>query len=148
MEKRVPVLTFLSGFIVGAGLLALLSFNYGSSSPNTPPRGVTQVDTTVAKASFSRYYSSAEVSPMAFKGFYIDTTQINALVDLRKLSSRLPGFRIYMGKNVSNAYVGIIVGVNSNGLDQVTGPIYLTNSPQTGPCPFVCDVASPIIRNK
>ena len=139
-------LLFVSGVFTGAGLLSVMSFTGGSDPPTSPPV-VTPITLPDANANFRRYYNGAEVAPTPFKGFYVDTVQIRALSQLHRLYPSLPGFRVYMGRDLSNASVSVVVGVDSRGLDLTSNTMYMTSSlVRSGPCPFVCDQQSPITR--
>lgn len=143
-----PLITFIAGIVVGLGILGVSSIQ-GSSPQSDLPRGVTPVSTSVANSAFRLYYSSAQVPTEKFKGFYFDTTQLNAVNYLHKIYKSVPGFRLYLAKDATSGKFGsIIVGVDNAGKDAVSGAIYMTTVTNPGPCPYVCDEASPIIKTQ
>jgi hypothetical protein len=139
-----PMVTFVSGVVIGIGTMALIS--HPCTSDNISEAGITLIAPGDANTLVNNYAGSEDKVPTEpVKGFYLDTTQLNAMRIIGRQNSSLPGFRIYLGKNSSNLIQGIVVGVDNRGMDVYTGKIYTTTSPNCGPCPWVCDVSSPII---
>ncbi len=106
--------------------------------------GITPITDTEAKTLLTKYISTAVKPTSPVKGVFLDRQQLDAMNKLVQENPAVPGFRVFFGMEVSGAKVGIVVGVNDANQDQVTRSIFKTLSPKTGPCPPVCDQASPI----
>ena len=143
-KKRITLaaMTFIMGIGVGISLFALFSFTRTTPVPE-PPQDYTSVSAASANGYLRSYLSAAPVINQKIKGFYLDTLQLNAMKMIFEENKKLAGFRIYIGVENRNQ-VGIVVGVDSQGKDATSNGIYKTNSIKTGPCPYDCDVESPI----
>lgn len=139
-SKWLPVLTFVSGMFAGALFLGILSF----TPPNPPMEVITAAN---AHTYYLNYMGRALPYNNVIKGYVIDLEQYNAMAQLYKDNSQLAGFRIYNGIDNSSTNLGIVVGITSQGLDDVAGKIYKTTARSVGPCPPVCDNSSPIIHD-
>jgi hypothetical protein len=137
------VLPFFLGAVLGFSLFAMVSFTRADAPVNSPPEP-DSISATDANVLLKRYLVTATTSPTPIKAFYIDLKQLDAMKLLLNKNSTLAGFRVYLGKTPGNNQVGIVVGVDNRGLDVATKTIYRTDSPQSGPCPTVCDASSPI----
>jgi hypothetical protein len=130
--------TFLSGILLGASAIALVSFRASQPAPS-PAR----ISLEEANMLYKNYYNSASPSNSVFSGFAINREQLSAISALAAENQGLSGFRVYMGYDPSAGNVGIIVGVNGSDQD-ITSTIYRTSSGSSGPCPTICDVNSPV----
>ena len=110
-----------------------------------PPEGVMPITIEDAKILFQNYQASAERPAVPVKGVLLDRAQLAAMNTLLKDNPTLSAFRVFFGKETSGDQVGIVVGVDENNADLISRGIYKTLSSKTGPCPPVCDKASPII---
>lgn len=139
-------LGFLTGGAAVLSLLALLSFSVVSGSPAgaAPGGDFVPVPAATAGVYVKNYVAGAVPVEAPVKGFTIDKAQYNAMMALDRENAALAGFRIYLGKNGEGRPVAIVVGVEGSGLDAVKNSVFSTDSWKTGPCPPVCDVASPI----
>lgn len=134
--------TFISGIIIGISAIGLFSFTNATAVPAALP-GVNKISVQDAKTLFQNYFTTATPMNSAVKGFALNKEQLSALNLLSNENPKLTAFRIYLGKNNTAGNVGIIVGVNSSGLDE-TSSIYQAAAGQSGPCPPICDAASTI----
>jgi hypothetical protein len=136
---------FFSGMILTISFMGLFAFSSGPGS-SAPGGGNVPVSATVANGYFKNYMAGAVSFNQVIKGFTVDKNQLEAMNTIAKENTTLQSFRIYMGKDNKTAPVSIVVGIDSRGMDAVNNTIYSTNSPGN-PCPPVCDVASPIIKD-
>ena len=139
------VIGFFSGIVVTISFMGLFAFSSGPGSP-APGGGNVPVSVAVANGYFKNYMASAVSVNQVIKGFTVDKNQLEAMNNIAKENTTLRGFRIYMGRDNNANPVSIVVGIDGKGLDAVNNTIYNTNSPGN-PCPPVCDVASPIIKD-
>jgi len=139
------VIGFFSGIVLTISFMGLFAFSSGPGS-STPGGGNVPVSATVANGYFKNYMASAVSVNQVIKGFTVDKNQLEAMNNIAKENTTLRGFRIYMGKDNNANPVSIVVGIDGKGLDAVNNTIYNVNSPGN-PCPPVCDVASPIIKD-
>ena len=147
MKKNKFVLisvTFILGAVFGISLIAVLSF-VNSDNPPSPNPVITQITLSEANHYFLNYYTKADSIKDKFKGFYVDRVQLEAMNTL-SVDQNLVGFRLYMGKGNSAEKISIIVGITNTFSDAANGKIYRTESKSSGPCPFLCDVGSPITQ--
>jgi hypothetical protein len=138
--------TFILGAVFGISLIAVLSFVNPANSPSSSPDPVV-IPITISDANhyFLNYYAKADSIKDKFKGFYVDRLQLEAM-NILATDKNLVGFRLYMGKNNTNENIGIVVGITNTFSDAASGKIYKTESKSSGPCPFLCDVSSPITQ--
>jgi hypothetical protein len=143
--------TFILGAVFGISLIALFSF-VRTPNPPSPNPPLTIISTVEANKLFHNYYDFAVPMKDKLKGFYIDRPQLDALNELAR-NSNLVGFRIYLGKTAPNGdTLSIIVGATNRMLDDVTATnipttkVYKIESRNTGPCPPLCGVESPITK--
>jgi hypothetical protein len=139
------VIGFFSGVVLTISFMGLFAFSSGPGS-SAPGGGNVPVSATVANGYFKNYMASALSVNQVIRGFTVDKNQLEAMNNLAKENTTLQGFRIYMGKDNNAQSISIVVGVDSRGMDAVNNTIYNTNSPGN-PCPPVCDVSSPIIKD-
>ncbi len=139
-------LTFAIGLLSGIFLLGIYSFTVEIPS-STPTPGVTTIPVGDANTMFKNYYSTATSMNKRFKGFSINREEFQAIKTLFSQNESLNACRIYMGKDRNNNSVRMVVGMNNNGGDVISSGIYKTPSSLSGPCPSVCDNASPITAN-
>lgn len=135
------------GAIAGAAIAMLLSTCCCHRSCPTdhcvlPPdsTGLTHVDTTKANTFFKAYMLTPQ-SIDTLKAFSINLAQFNAMKLIMQHDSTVHGFRIYMGKD-SSVNVRMVVGFGS---PEKVDYIYQTSEENSGPCPDVCDLTSPIM---
>ena len=136
-------LGFLTGTVFGISVIVILSF---TSGPGNPGSGITPISPADAHTYCKNYFSTTEAFNQVIKGFTLDRSQFEAMNSLVRENSTLTGFRVYFGKDSNSKKVGIVVGIDSNGKDAVNNTIYNTSSPTLDPCPPICDVSSPIIK--
>ncbi len=134
---------FFTGLFAGLSILAFWAFT-GSPSGAAGGSEMVPVPAATANQYLKNYLAGAVPLNAALKGFSIDRNQVAAMDALLKENAALAGFRIYLGKNGEGKPVAIVVGLDALGNDAVKNTIYSTEAPKTGPCPPVCDVASPI----
>ena len=137
--------TFILGAVFGISLIAVLSFANPDNppSPGPIPSIITPAD---ANHYFLNYYAHADSIPGKLKGFTVDRLQLEAMNNLVANDRNLVGFRLYMGKSDIAEKISIVVGLTSVSSDATVGRIYKTESRNSGPCPTLCDVNSPITR--
>lgn len=138
--------TFFLGVVFGVSLIAILAFTRSDSSePNPTPRLISPDE---ARTLFNAYYNAAQTITAKPRGYTIDREQLDVLKDLANQysSTNIPRFRIYMGRDAQGVMKSIVLGVDASGHDFTTGSIWRTDSPVSGPCPFLCDDNSSIIR--
>lgn len=141
-----PVAGFLAGIVSGISIIGLFAF---SNSPVSPGSGGGNSPISAADANtyFKNYMATAASLNQVVKGFTVDKSQLDAMNSIIAENAQLTGFRIYFGKDPGGQKSAIVVGVDSYGHDAVSNTIYHTSAPNNNPCPPVCDVTSPIIRN-
>jgi hypothetical protein len=136
-------LTFFLGVAFGVSLFAILAFK-GSDTPQPGP-SAPPISCSEARTLFYNYFNTAQTITARPKGYTIDRTMLTSLNSLATAYPNLQRFRIYIGKDARGVTQGIVLCVDAAGLDYCGGNIYQTNSPETGPCPFLCDDNSQII---
>jgi hypothetical protein len=134
-------LVFVIGILAGVYVPRLYSAFFITNNPAAIP-GITQIKVPEANKLFNDYYVGAPRPDSAFKGFWIQKDQLQALSLLAKAYPNFAGFRIYMGPD-SPVRTRIFVGVTSADRDDITC-IYRTTSGTSDPCPPICDTQSPI----
>ena len=144
-ETKLPFLSFTAGVLFTIILIGIYSFSSEVPGSALPP-GNSKISVQDANDMFLRYYNSAPSLNARFKGFSVNREEFQAINTLFSKDGTLTACRVYMGKDVNNNDVRIVVGVNSNGLDVVTGGVYQTQSAGSSPCPTICDMASPIVK--
>ena len=140
------IVPFIVGAIFGISIFAFLSFSRMSASPEPQVVAVSAISPSDANTIVKHFLSTATTPTVPTKGFYVDLQQLEAMNKLMKENASLAGFRLYLGRGADEAQVGIVVGVDSKGIDATMNTVYKTNSPKTGPCPPVCDQNSPITK--
>ena len=144
MEKKkltLRSLPFLSGVISGGLLFGLFLLISGSKSPD-PPVQTNSLSLSSAKIYFHQYLSKQPLHIDTLKGIAIDLDQLNAMKSILDLNPKVKGFRIYFGlDNVSNR-IGIVVGIDNMGHDDLTN--IMQTSRTYDPCPPICDSPSQI----
>ena len=135
---------FLAGIVSGISIIGLLAFTNNSASPGP---GNSAIPATVANTYFKNYMAGATVYNQVIKGFTIDKTQLDAMNSIAAENSLLTGFRIYFGKDNNAQKIAIVVGIDASGRDAVTNTIYNSMATSNNPCPPICDVNSPIVKN-
>ena len=145
----IPLIALLAGVIIGAAIMWMMINCCCQKSCSKDPAvtdnldslGVLAIDTIAANNYFKAYYSNA--TPVILKGFTISLKQFSAMKSIAAGDASIGGFRVYLGMN-GQAEVRMVVGTGSP--DKVQ-KIYLTDGVGSGPCPNVCDVESPIIKD-
>jgi hypothetical protein len=146
------VLTFLIGALIGG---ALVWFCYCGccqkkcdhmcqyATTQTSKDAPKLIDVKVANKYF-RTYMLKPVSVDTLKAFTINLEQFQAMGRILSEDASVHGFRIYMGADsIPSNQVMMVVGTGS---PDKTSSIYKTSSADSGPCPFICDVNSPITK--
>ncbi|MCX6303992.1 MAG: hypothetical protein NT040_03400 [Bacteroidetes bacterium] len=87
-------------------------------------------------------YMNHPDSAIPFKAFSINLEQFNAMKLIANGDTSVHGFRVYMGMD-SLTPVRMVVGTGSP--DKVR-LIYMTEESGSAPCPWLCDVTSPIMN--
>ena len=139
------VVAFVAGILLGVSTLGLLSFT-GAVTVPAPVQATSKISLQDAQSLFRNYFSKAAPTNAVFKGFALNKAQLGALNSLSAENPNLAGFRIYMGMDNSNASVGIIVGIDNTGKDNMNS-IYKASAGPSGPCPTICDGTSGITAN-
>lgn len=137
--------TFLSGIILGVTAISLFAFTGSGVAPASSP-AVSKISVQEANVLFKNYFSSASPSNSVFKGFAINRDELAAMNNLVNENAGLAGIRVYMGNDNTLGKVGILVGISNTGADVPTS-IYRSPAVASGPCPTICDAASPITVN-
>lgn len=148
MKNNKLFLTSISlsiGIFIGIAIMALYSFSSGKDF--TSREGIAPISTSQANTYFKNYMATAENYNNVIKGFMVERTQLDAMNMLSNENKELSGFRIYNGKD-GNTKLSMIVGVDAQGKDAVSSNIYNMESPNSQPCPTICDLTSPIIGDK
>ena len=142
MEKKTLTnryLPFLSGTLFGVLILGVFLMISGSRPPEpSAPSGSLSLST--AKSYFHQYLSGSPLRIDTLKGIGIDLDQLNAMKSIMAGNSRLKGCRIYFGLDNSSNRVGIIVGIDNQGHDDLTTISLTTRS--YDPCPPICDATT------
>ena len=134
---------FVSGIFLGISVISLVSFTQVPGKPDSL-QGISKISLTQAKTYFNSYYTGAQPLNAVVKGFTIGSEQIQALNQLLTENPGISRYRIYLGKDETSSPIGIVVGVDANGLDISSGSIYRSTALTSGPCPPVCDATSQI----
>jgi hypothetical protein len=134
--------SFFTGLLTGIFLISIYSFIPGK----LPQAGetVTSVSLSTAKQYFRNYNNSAKPLKEVLKGISIDVNQLSAMNTLKSENPNLNSFRVYFAKTNTGENAGIVVGIDAQGNDYVTGGIYSTTAWNLNPCPVVCDVPGQI----
>jgi hypothetical protein len=138
-------IAFVSGIIIGTLALGLLSFTWAGNVPD-PLGTISKISVQDAQTFSRRYITSAVPVNGVIKGFALNKEQLEACDRLLNENPSLTSFRIYMGQDNSSATVGIVVGIDAGGKDNLSS-IYRTSGSSSGPCPTVCDQTSNITGN-
>jgi hypothetical protein len=144
-NSKPVMIAFVSGLLLGTFVLGLLSFSASPTIPVTLP-GASKISIQDARMFFNSYYQKAVPSNERIKGFAVNKEQLSAMNSLSSENPSLNGFRVYMGLDNNSAGVGIVVGIDNTGKDNMNS-IYKTSSGGSGPCPTICDLSSSIISN-
>ena len=135
-------LPFLAGAIFGISLLGLLSFTGQSTSPGTNTV-IAKISSTDAHTYTQKYFKNATPYTSIMKGFTVDLAELTIMNSILAADPSAEGFRFYFGTDASGTGLLIVCGVDANGSD-MTGTIFTAPIHYVGPCPPVCDLASPI----
>ena len=138
------VMGFLTGTVFGISIICFMSFTNSQASPGQAS-SLISITTTQAHTYFTNYMANAVPYNQVIKGLNIDKAALTAMNSISVENPALAGFRIYFGKDGNGKNIGIVVGVDGSGLDDVKSSVINTDSPKTSPCPPICDVNSPII---
>jgi len=151
MKNKMSLLVtvFIVGALIGGAILWISCFCFNKFCPR--PNHETGQDTTgiyritVEKANnyFRAYMDTNTIHVDTLKAFTINSEQFVAM-QLISSDTSVHGFRIYMGKDEKGKPVRMVVGTGSP--DKVD-KIYVTSDEASGPCPFSCDVSSPIMED-
>lgn len=141
-----PILTFIAGALFGSILIT----SYAFISKGTPPQDASfqAVSLTDAVALTKEYATNAQPMNRVFYGYAVNKDQLEAMNAISKANPNLAGFRLYSGETGSRIYKSIIVGINADGKDAVSGTIYSAPVRDSGPCPTVCDTHSPLSQSE
>ena len=134
---------FLAGTVFGITTIVFLSFTNGPAAP-APGAGAVRLSAAEAHTFFVSYISGAVPYNQVMKGFNVGKSQLDAMNAIAAENPSLTGFRIYFGKDNDSRTIGIVVGVDNTGIDAIKNSIFSTDGAKPGPCPPICDVASPI----
>jgi hypothetical protein len=129
--------------VFGISVIGLLSFTSAPVAPS-PVGGIGPITVEQANSYVKNYVSDATSINQVIKGFYVDKAQLEAMNNLASENPEFSGFRLYFGKDANGRKVGVVVGVDITGKDAFKNTIFGTDSPNSSPCPPVCDVNSPI----
>jgi len=144
-QITLSAVTFISGIIIGISAIGLFSFTNAGTVPAGLP-GVSKISIADANTMFRAYYDKTPAINAVVKGFSLTREHLAALNNLANENPNLSSFRIYMGyDNNTTSSIGIVLGVNSAGVD-VTTSIYRAVAGSSGPCPPVCDATSPVTQ--
>jgi hypothetical protein len=140
-------INFFPGVICSIALMALISLAVPCQSQTVDSR----VSLDLAKQYYQNYITAYKPSQDTLKGFFVSFNQLVTLDSLMRRNPTLSGCRIYLAKDNSKADVMLVVGVDNKGKDVATSGtysgIYMTSPVNTGPCPKMCDVTSPITNH-
>ncbi len=139
---RKPILTFSAGIFFGISLFTFYAFMNKSAIPQTGR--IEKVDLTSATQLTKNYTAVAKPMNKVFRGFAVDTDQLEAMNRILKDNPGFSGFRIYIAETARGVEKRIVVGVDANGKDAISRTMYKTPVSDSGPCPSVCDSNSPL----
>jgi hypothetical protein len=140
-----PLLYIIAGAIIGAAIMWKTAGCWSRQScdpideTDSINLGIRQIDSVQANNFFKAYMLNPHVDTLY--GFTINAQQFEAMKLISENDPAVGGFRIYMGVD-SLTPVRMVVGTGSP--DHVA-TIYSTTDEASGPCPHICDDASPII---
>jgi len=140
-KLRTVGFSFVLGAFVGISVLALSGFTNGNANKQA---GQSPINATQANQLFKNYYENATPLNDKLKGVTIDMAQYNSMKTIMESGSNPTAFRIYFGKSDNGDPYGITVGVNAEGGDMTNNDILRSSQGTLGPCPHICDAASPI----
>jgi hypothetical protein len=146
------VLAFLIGVLIGGAIIWLCcgccckkqcNEHCQVAKPFSLKTAPKLIDTIAANAHYHTYLL-APVSVDTLKAFTINLEQYYAMGLILNADTSVHGFRIYMGADsIPSNQIMMVVGTGS---PDKTGTIYSTTAAGSGPCPFICDKPSPIIK--
>jgi hypothetical protein len=139
-------LGFLTGLVFGISVIGFYSFSNGPAHPS-PGGDPSAISAETARLLVKNYLADAAPATGVIKGFTVDRSLLASMNTLAGENTALAGFRVYFGKN-ADGKTAVLVGVDNLGKDLVRNTIFSTNAKQTGICPPICDVASPLILDK
>lgn len=138
-----PIVTFFSGIAFSFLLFSIYAFTAKSPSPvqQSQVQPITLQDAVQLTKS---YTSVAKPLNSVFRAYAINKDQLSAMNQIYDANPNFSGFRIYEGLDNNSNKVEIVVGITSGGDDATGKTMYLTPGSDTGPCPNVCDMESPL----
>ena len=151
MKNKMSLLVtvFIVGALIGGTIVWMSCFCFTKCCPGTTcgtgldTTGIYRVSVKKANNYFRAYMDTNTIHVDTLKAFTINSEQFVAM-QLISSDTSVHGFRIYMGKDDRGKPVRIVVGTGSpDKLDK----IYVTSDEASGPCPFSCDVSSPIMED-
>lgn len=149
MKKLNPI-TFYKRLAITSSLLCVVCISFIFISANKYPQEAGNLETvsiTTANTYFKNYIRNAKKTNTILKGMVISAEQLSAITLLSTNNPALNSIRIYYAKDAAGSDASLIVGVDVAGNDLVN-TIYCTKRFNTGLCPPVCDVISPIISER
>lgn len=148
--KKLNSITFYKRLAVTSSLLCVVCISFIFISANKyqqESENLEMVSLTTANTYFKNYIRTAKKTNTVLKGMVISADQLNAIALLSTNNPTLNSIRIYYAKDNAGADASLVVGVDVAGNDLVN-TIYCTKRFNTGLCPVVCDVLSPIISER
>jgi hypothetical protein len=130
--------SYLGGLLSGLSVVIIFAFTNSTKSVND----VEDIDCGVANTYFNNYMQTAQPFNDTLKAFNINYEQFSAMTIINSSFplGTISSFRIYAGKNNKQDDVGIVVGVNEQGIDQTS--MMKSTSGALNTCPSICDVNS------
>ena len=108
------------------------------SSEITPMQNNNQLQIISVQTAHNNLANYLNNNPGSINAFTINLQQLQAIKLLFQANPSATGFRVYLGDRMS------VVAIDNRGQD-ITTLIYGTSSINSGPCPLICDVDSPIM---
>jgi hypothetical protein len=134
--------SFITGLFTGIILISIFSFIPGKNPQSG--ESIINVSLSTAKQYFQNYKTSASPIKDVLNGVSIDVNQLTAMNSLKEQNPNLNSFRVYFAKSNTGENKGLVVGIDAQGNDYVTGGIYSTTAWNLNLCPVVCDVPGQI----
>jgi hypothetical protein len=133
----------LGALFLAVGTLAIYSFQSPEDSVNENQIFDTGITLQQAKTMYQANANSATPYGGGLTAVTISPQMVDALEKVKKKSSNAQGFRCYFAKGENGQKMSIMVGVDSDGKDDVTF-IKSADAANFDGCPPLCDMASPI----
>jgi hypothetical protein len=145
------IFLFLAGLLVGGAIVWLCFCGCCNKhcdhkclvvKPPLMKNDPVSIDTVTAKNYFHNYMLSP-VSVDTLKALVVNLEQYHAMSLILNADPKVMGFRIYMGATDTTGTTPVMMVVGFGTPDH-TETIYTTSADDSGTCPFICDVDSPI----